>query len=198
MKSVKNLGVIFNDTLTWTNQINSAVGKIYGMLRNLWPTHSFTPISTRKLIANAYLMPCLLYGCEVFANSDAISKRKLNVAYNNIIRYVFGLSRYAHISQYATKLHGTSFDNLLKIRCLQFLHKIIYERQPTYLYERLVFARSNRGNKLVSFKCRYLTSEWQFFIAVTRLWNQLPNQLQINSNAIMFRRKLENFYGNNN
>ena len=36
VESVFNLGVIFNGWLTWSNHINVIVGKVYGMLRNLW------------------------------------------------------------------------------------------------------------------------------------------------------------------
>ena len=87
----KNLGVIFNSKLTWSNYIASAVGKIYGMLRNLWAVKCSIPFGIRMLLAKTYLIPVLLYGCEIYANCDANDLRKLKASYNNIARYVFNL-----------------------------------------------------------------------------------------------------------
>ena len=62
----KNLGVIFNSKLTWSNSIASAVGKIYGMLKNLYAVKCSIPFGIRMLLAKIYLIPVLLYGCEIF------------------------------------------------------------------------------------------------------------------------------------
>ncbi|XP_075170106.1 uncharacterized protein LOC142242408, partial [Haematobia irritans] len=62
VQSSKNLGLVFNSKLTWTNHINSVVGKIHGMLRNLWAVQTSTPCNIRLLLAKTYLVPTLLYG----------------------------------------------------------------------------------------------------------------------------------------
>lgn len=188
--STKNLGIIFNNTLTWSDHINSASGKIYCMLRTLWKTQYFTPLKIRQLLAKSYLIPKLLYGCEIFSNCDANSFRKLNVAYNAVVRYVFGLTRYDRISSFGKTLFGISFSDLLKIRCLTFLHKIVYTQEPTYLFERLSFTRSCRSKGIIQFRSRTLVSEWQFFIPTIRLWNSLPTTITFLSNALQFKKEL--------
>ena len=187
VSSSKNLGVVFNNTLSWNNHINCTVGKTYGMLRTLWATQHCTPLNIRTILAKSYLMPVLLYGCEVFACCDSSSKKKLNLAYNSIIRYVFGIRKHDRISSYSQRLFGLSFENILKSRVLILLHKIIYLKEPTYLFNRLNFARSNRGKKLIPIRHRSLISEWQFFYNAVRLWNLLPNRFQTNNNAIQFK-----------
>ena len=64
-----------------------------------------------------------MYGCELFGNCDSSSKRKLNVLFNNIARYVYNLRIYDHISMAAMCLYGTTFGNILNIRVLLFLHR---------------------------------------------------------------------------
>ena len=59
------------------------------MFRNLWAIIDSTPIAVRMQLARTYLIAVLLYGCEIFANCDSHDKRKLNLAYKNIARYVF-------------------------------------------------------------------------------------------------------------
>ena len=72
----------------------------------------FTPLNIRRLIDKCYLLPGLMYGRELFASYDSVSKEKLNVIFNNIVRYVYGLWRYDHVFRFSLKLYGVSFDNL--------------------------------------------------------------------------------------
>lgn len=190
VETARNLGIIFNKTLTWSNHINTICGRTFSMLRNLWQTQHYTPIRIRSLIAKSYLMPILLYGCELFASCDSQSNRKLNVTFNNIIRYVYGLKRYDHISSFSNLLYGINFDNLLRTRVLTSLHKIIYTQQPVHLYRRVTFSRSSRGKKLNSIRYNCLISKWQFFINGFRLWNMLPNNTQLISNALFFKKNV--------
>lgn len=194
VQTTKNLGIIFNNNLTWSDHINTAVGKTYGMLRVLWKTQYFTPVGIRLLLAKTYILPILLYGCEIFSSCDRLSYNKLEKAYNAILRYVFGLKKYDHITPFSKKIYGITFSDLLKIRTLTLLHKIINTREPLYLYNRILFTRSLRSNDLIQFRHRTLTSEWQFFINSIRLWNLLPSNIQFISNAMHFKKALLNFY----
>lgn len=194
VNAAKNLGLIFNNNLTWTNHINSLVGQTYIKLRSLWSTQYFTPLKIRTILAKSYLIPGLIYGCELFANCDSASKRKLNVLYNNIIRYVYGLRKYDHVSNFSSNLYGVSFDNFLKIRVLIYLHKIIYTQNPQYLFEKIRFARSQRGKKIIIPLHRCLVSEWHFYLYSSRLWNSLPQTQQLNSNANSFKQFLFRFF----
>lgn len=189
-----NLGLTFNSTLTWTNHINATVGKVRGMLRNLWTVRLSTPFHIRMLLAKSYLIPTLLYGCEIFANCDADTSRKLNVAYNDIARYVFNKSRQARISQFTYQIFNLTFSNLLNVRCLLLLHKVIYTKEPEYLHKHLKFARSNRGLKLIQPRFATQTSERQYIVHSTRLWNNLPPNIQSISNATSFKNELFKFF----
>ena len=44
----------------------------------------FTPLNIRALLAKTYLMPKLLYRCEIFAYCELTSKTRLTVVYNAI------------------------------------------------------------------------------------------------------------------
>lgn len=192
--SAKNLGLVFNSTLTWSDHINVVAGRVYGMLRNLWSTQWFTPQPIKMLLAKTCLAPILFYGCELFSNCSSASKRKFNVVFNNITRYVFGLRRYDRVSVYSKQIFGSSFDNLLICKSLIFLHKIIYTGCPTYLYERLNFLRSSRGKRIVQIRHRYSLSENHFFINTIRSWNQLPIHIQNTSNARQFKSLIQDHY----
>lgn len=190
VKSAKNLGIFFNDTLTWSNHINYACGRTFSMTRTLWQTHHCTPLRIRILLAKTYLMPVLLYGCELFAKCDAASKRKLNVAFNNVIRYVYGLNRRSSVSMFSSQLYGLSLDNLLNVRVLVFLHKIVYTHKPDHLYGKLNISDISRGKRIKTFRYKSLISEWHFYIFAVSLWNSIPHSSQLLSNARKFKENI--------
>lgn len=190
----KNLGVIFNNRLTWRDHIVSAIGNTSSALRNLYVSQKYTPIKIRLLLAKTYLVPKLLYACEIFSSCTSDMFRKLNATFNNITRYIFGLKRRDHVSNYAKSIYGVTFENLLGIRQLISLHRIIYHAKPSYLYNYLRFARSSRGCQLIQIRHEKSLSEKFFFISAIRLWNQLPSRIQIISNDTQFKSNIFNFF----
>lgn len=192
--SAKNLGIIFDRTLSWNRHINSTIGKVYSMLRILWITQYFTPQKIRMLLAKTYLLPILLYGCEIFANCDITFKNKLNVMFNNIARYVFGLKRRDHVSNFSKQIYGITFNKYLEFKTLLFLHKIIFTKEPIYLHNILKFTRSNRINNLIQLRHTSLNSERQFFVFSIYLWNGLPSYLKSICNATHFKTCLLNYF----
>ena len=125
---VKNLGIVFTQDLSWSAHINSAVGKIYGMLRTLWVTQKHI----RMLLARSFLLPTLFYGCEIYASCESIAKLKLNKLFNTITRYVFCLRKFDHVSNFSVKFFSMSLDDLLKYSFVIF-EKIIVNKEPFYL-----------------------------------------------------------------
>ncbi|XP_075157688.1 uncharacterized protein LOC142230955 [Haematobia irritans] len=190
VSKAKNLGINFNKTLTWNDQVVAATGKVFGMLRTLYKTQNFTPLHIRSLLAKSYLMPVLLYGSELFTKCDARSKHRLDVAYKAILRYVYGLRRFESCSEYRKHLYGIGFEDYLNNKSLLLMHKIIYTKTPEYLYSKLKFGRTNRRLLIIPMRHQLLVSEWQFFLNTSRLWNSLPAQIQNLSNAIQFKKAL--------
>ncbi|XP_075158111.1 uncharacterized protein LOC142231387 [Haematobia irritans] len=190
VNKAKNLGIIFNEFLDWTDHISVVCGKIYGLLRNLWATFTFTPFNIRMLLAKSYLIPTLLYGCEIFAGCNTQDFKKLKTTFNSITRYVFGLKRFDRVSPYNSQVLKMPFDKYLIFRTVTFLHKIIVTMEPTHIYNHLTFCRSNRGRNICQIPHRSMISERQFIIRAIRLWNQVPNDIQTIHNTGKFKRHL--------
>ena len=114
----------------------------------------------------------------MFPSCDSVSRRRLRVTYNAIARYML-------ISHFARLISNVTFENLMNSRTLIFLHKFIYKRQPPYLYEILIF--SWRENRINSIKYNKVVSQQHFFIHSIGLWNQLPPQIEMISNANHFK-----------
>lgn len=68
--AARNLGMVVNNRITWVHPIN-VVGQTYKKIRCLWSTQYFMPIPIDEMIAKAYLMPSLMYGCKFFDSCDS-------------------------------------------------------------------------------------------------------------------------------
>jgi len=178
VKQAENLGFTFNEKLTWDAHINKSICRTMFKLRTLRYTQYLLPMKVRLLIAKTYLIPTLFYGIEVFSKCSYISKQRLEVAFNDIARYVFAIKRGEHITSSANQIFGISFENLLKCRVLIFLQKIIHTKEPSYLYNKLQFTRSNCINNIVPKLFNLANSKYQFYIHAVRLWNELPFDLK--------------------
>ena len=192
----KNLGFTFNKTLSWNSHINEAISKTVFKLRSLWSTQHLIPAKIRMMIAKTYLVPTLLYGIEVFGNCDYESYQKLAVAFNNIARYVFAKRRSDHISSYADQIFGMPLKNYIQFKTLLFLHKILRTKEPSYLFDKILFAQSTRVNNIVPRRFFIQNSERQFFIFTVRLWNNLTNDLKRISSVQLFKNKLKETLSN--
>ena len=138
--------------LTWSDHINQIRGRVYSMIRCLWGSQYYTPPKIRLLLAKTYLKPTLLYSSEVFSGCNSKDTAKLNSTFNNIVRYMFCLSRFDHVSHYSNCIFNVSFNDYMKLKNLVFLHKIITSGHPRYFRKHLRFMRSLSGNGIV---CRF-------------------------------------------
>jgi len=188
----KNLGIIFNGSLSFNDHIRQTAGRIWSMLRTLWHTQHSTPLKIKLIIAKTYLIPTLLYASELFAGLDYNASENLRKAFNNIVRYVFGLKRSYRISERAKEIYGMDLNNFLDFKCLTLLFKIVNTKEPSYLFNRLNFVRSARSRKIVPIRYNYLISERHFYVHTIRLWNSLPNNFHFISNVNQFKRQLKN------
>lgn len=138
-----------------------------------WLTQRYTPL------AKSLITPVLMYGSEIFNDCDSVNKRKLNVTYNSIARYIYGLRRYDNTSHYAKSINGQSIYWFFFIKfCKRINHCTFTIR---YL------SRSTRSCNLIPIRCNYLVSDRQFFIYSVRLWNSLPLSLRKISCTKLFR-----------
>ncbi|XP_075150566.1 uncharacterized protein LOC142224667 [Haematobia irritans] len=156
----KNLGIIFNSSLTWNDHIIAATGKMFGMLRTLYQTQHLTPLNIRILLAKSYLIPVVLYGSELFTKTDVNSKNRLESAYKAILRYIYRLKRFESCSAFRKSLHGVDIGDYLNIKALIMMHKLIYTKTPGYLHMKLQFGRSSRRILIVANRNQLLLSEW--------------------------------------
>jgi Reverse transcriptase (RNA-dependent DNA polymerase) len=185
---VKNLGVIMNCNLTWNDQISSIVSGVNGALSRLWCTANFTPVETRRKLVVALLLPKFQYCDILFSQSSVGNRDRLNKCYNSCARYVYNIRSSESISGPAKNITGRTLDQLLEFRICSFFHKIIQQRSPGYLFEKLRFGHSQRTGVLIPPRHNHTSYGNSFFVEGVSLWNSLPSDIRSSRSLEAFKR----------
>lgn len=144
----------------------------------------------KERLLRSLVLPFFTFNCCVYPCLDFECNQKMNVAFNDCLRFIYNIPRYTSVARFKTTLFGMSLDNFYKMRNLLQLHKIIYKECPQYLNEMLHFAQSRRGLRLILPQFTHLVAERSFFVSAIRLWNTLPVELQRTHSSAIFQRKI--------
>jgi hypothetical protein len=85
----------------------------------------------------------------LFRMADSTGLLKLEVAFNNCVRFVYDLRRYDQVSEYSTNILGCSLSKYYEFRACCMLFKIIKTTYPFYLNKNHFFDSSRRGGDIV-------------------------------------------------
>jgi hypothetical protein len=90
--------------------------KRFRILRSLRSHASHTPFEVRRRLVLSLIMPHIGYGDIVYADVDAASQRRLNVAFKACLRYIHSLRRLDHMSHLETSVMGASLTDYARIQ----------------------------------------------------------------------------------
>lgn len=179
---VVNLGIVMNSRLDWDDHLAKATQTIYFGLRCLWNAARLFPVKTKMDLVKSLLVPHIIYFDVIVGELNSRNFGVLKRAFNSIVRFVFGLRKYDHISHVSNQILGVGLREYLQFRRLLFMHTIVETRQPPYLFDKLTFVRSQRlAMNIIVPSCRYDRYSRSFFIFDAIKWNALPQDLKRSS-----------------
>jgi hypothetical protein len=106
------------------------------------------------------------------------SSARLKVAFNSWARYIYGVSRNQHISQYTNRILGVPLDTYYSYRMCCWIFKLIRTGGPRYLFDRIQFGQSSRLFKLITPEHRTAARASSFFVQRAIMWNGLPSSVR--------------------
>ena len=196
--SVKNLGIILNQNLTWEEHVNIICRRAYAALHSLYRLKNFLPQTIKKTLVQSLVLTHLDY-CDIALIDipDELSRRLQRVQ-NACIRYIFNVKRYDHISPYRRELGWMDVNARRSFRSLCALYKMLKFNQPVYLASRFQFLSDrhslntrSRDTKTLSFpshKSSFYSKS--FTVQTTRAWNEIPCNIRSSNSLEIFRSKL--------
>lgn len=194
VEKANNLGFIFQSDLEWDGMISQQCGKIYGCLRTLYNSAFLAPVETKVKLFKTLILPHFLFGDVLHISPSAASMNRLRLALNNCVRFVYGLNRFSRVSHLHESLLGCSLHSLYGYRSCLFVRKLLVNRAPKGLYEKLVPFQGRRLMNLTiptnSTRC-FANS---FFVRGVVNWNLLPSTVKHSSSEAIFKRGCLDFW----
>ena len=184
---VKNLGVLFDSTLSMDAHISHTCNKAMKSIFMLNSLRKFIPDDCKKYLVQALVFPHLFYCDVLLTDINSVQARKLQLVQNACCRFVFGLRKYDHISKFFVKLNWPKLIDFRKFHIACILYQCLHcPYFPAYLKSRFstlsashsINTRSGNNRTLAIPQYSLSIYSNSFTVAATRLWNELPISLR--------------------
>lgn len=192
--TVNNLGIFFDKTLCWSYHVENICKRVNFLLRTLWVTTKHLSSKVRLQLVRTYILPHFLYGDIVIFDLQKQYLNNLQMVFNSCIRYVIGLRKYDHISQYTDILFGCSLYNFYRFRVCLSMFKFLKYKEPKYIFDKLAKLKSTRVQtiKIPNNNTKLLNSS--FFVRGISLWNSLPLYIKNCGTTASFRKNYFDYF----
>jgi endonuclease/exonuclease/phosphatase family metal-dependent hydrolase len=183
--SARNLGVIFDHTLSFQDQISAVCRSCYYHLRDLRRIRHALDFKTASNIATSLVHSKLDYCNSLYLNLPSSQIRRLQLVQNAAAQIVSRTSRIHHVTPILKSLHWLKIPERIKYKTLSLTYSAIQFNQPAYLRSSISMqsSRSTRSSSLITLSRPPLTSRLKiadrsFSNFIPRLWNSLPARLR--------------------
>ncbi|CAH2109029.1 unnamed protein product [Euphydryas editha] len=203
--SIKNLGLMIDSTMSWAPQVAEVSRKFFATIGCLRRWKHLLPMKTKVTLAHSLLLPLLDYADSSYPDLSEDLLNKYERLQNHCIRFIYGLRKFDHISEFRAKLKWLPIRLRRNLHLLSLLYCILYNPlSPSYLKERFVFLgsnsdlhlnlRSRSDNRLKMFASQSQAYSNSFTMKAAKLWNSLPGKVRHSDSLSTFKKRLYNHY----
>ena len=192
-----NLGVIFDSTLSFTNQINKLTQTAYFALHKISKICKYLDKSTTSKLIHALVTSRLDYCNAILVDIPNYQLNKLQRIQNSAARLITGVNSRQHITPILYELHWLPVKYRIQYKVLLMTYKALNGIAPQYIKEILTHQSSTRtlrsNNQLLLQTPRVRTQYGRraFNYAAPMLWNALPLNIKTAPNIHLFKTLLK-------
>ncbi|KAI5728643.1 hypothetical protein M8J77_018974 [Diaphorina citri] len=196
--SARNLGISFDNSLNWSDEVTKIRKKVFGTLWTLRRIKNFTSQNSKILLVKCFALPQLEYCAPLLNGLTAERSLKIQRAQNSCVRFIYNVKRREHITPYFNRARLLKTEDRRRILTLSLLYKVLVSQSPSYLYEKYQFrsdvrSRDTRSHELLLEKPRYNTFSYSksFLHASIDLWNSVPYPILNSLSFFSFKTSLQ-------
>jgi hypothetical protein len=200
VSSAKNLGVIFDSKLSFSEHISAVSKSCFHHIRDLRRLRSTINLSTARTMATALIHSKLDYCNSLLLNLPSSSLNRLQSVLNSAARAVTNRSKFCHITPVLKSLHWLKIDQRIQYKILSLTYKALQTNQPSYLRSLLTIQdiRNTRSSSALSLirptnVSRLKITNRSFYYSAPALWNGLPVGLRTPINNCSDHSSLNSF-----
>ena len=151
--SVKSLGVIIDNTLSFNAHVNSVCKAAHFHTRALSHIRKSVPENVALSVATSVISARLDYCNSILYSTSKSNIQKLQRVQNSLARIVTGTKRTEHITPVLARLHWLPLASRIECKVALLTFKVVTTQQPSYLHELKKFhhpARQLRSSSRVN------------------------------------------------
>ena len=132
--SAQNLGFIFDEHLTFSDQISSVSISCYYHIRQLRCIRPYLDTKTASTIATSIVHSKLDYCNSLYHNLPKAQITRLQQIRNSLARTVVKAPKSCHITSIRRSVHSLKITERIEYKLLSLTHKVLTTTQPSYLH----------------------------------------------------------------
>ncbi len=198
---VRNLGVIFDKTMSMDDQVKSVCKTGFYHIKNLWRIRKFLNAEQTNIAAHAFITSKLDYGNALLGGAPKYQVNKMQLVQNAAARVVTKTGKYDHISEKMKELKWLPVALRIKYKINLLTWKALNGKSPEYISELIsvretgIDLRSGNTKVLNVPKTNLKTvGDKAFSIVAPKTWNQLPKKLRLCEKLQSFKTGLKSLF----
>ena len=178
--TVRNLGVVFDQRMTFAAHIDDLVRRCTGALCGLSHSRHCLPQATVIKLVEGLVISPIRYCLTVYGTTNKTQLCRLQRILNFGARVISGRRKYDHISDVLRELNWLTAENLFMYHSLTLLNKIRCISEPETLAHSLIARRNihhhstRQSDQLVTPQIRSESGKRRFLYSIVTKFNGLP------------------------
>ncbi|XP_033945045.2 uncharacterized protein, partial [Pseudochaenichthys georgianus] len=199
-ETVRNLGVIFDQDLSFNAHIKSISRTAYFHLRNIAKIRHILPQNDAEKLVHAFVTSRLDYCNSLLSGSTKKSIKSLQLIQNAAARVLTRVRKRDHITPVLAALHWLPIEHRIEFKILLLAYKALNGQAPSYLKELIIpycptraLRSKNAGLLVVPRIFKSTMGARAFSYQAPHLWNQLPVCVRAADTLSVFKSALKTF-----
>ncbi len=195
--SVRDLGVILDDTLSMDKQITNLTKTCFSKLKNLWRIRRYVSFETAKSLVHAHVISRLDYCNSLLLKCNTTQIASLQRIQNCAARFVFSRTDKCSTTEMLIKLHWLPVKKRLLFKIATVIHNTLYSENSTFMRELIKIQSSvssrRTADRLIPqlFHARIGGKAFSNYAPI--LWNNLPERIRSLKEHNSFRIQLKTY-----
>ena len=198
--TVKNLGVIFDQDLSFNSHIKQMSRTAFFHLRNIAKIRHILSLKDAEKIIHAFVTSRLDYCNSLLSGCSKKSLKPLQLVQNAAARVLTGTKKRDHITPVLASLHWLPVKARIEFKILLLTYKALNGQAPSYLKELIVpyqparaLRSQNSGLLVIPRICKSRMGGRAFSYQAPLLWNNLPGSVRGADTLSTFKSRLKTF-----
>ena len=179
----KNLGLVFDRTLSWDKHVTAVTRHCVGTLAGLSHLRSYLPTSVVSALVSALVLSQVRYCISVYGSGTKKNMSRIQKIINYAAKVIFGRKKFDHVSDLLQKLGWLGAGDLVRYHSLSLAHKVHRLGEPEALASGLVRVSDTRERHTRQDGClcvprsRTEMGRRRFSSRAPQQYNELPPEL---------------------